>query len=245
MDASISLAQLCLSMAAGSLSTLSPCVLPLLPIAISGVAQAHRRAGPVVMGAGMVCTFVLVGIALAAVGPALGVDSVHLRTGAGVMLVLVAAVMIAPSAGGHSAGWLSALASGAQRLSTRLHPETLPGAFVLGGLLGVIWSPCSGPLLGSGIALTATREGLHNGGLILGMFGVGAALPLVGAAYVSRAVFVRARVWLSGHASAIRRAVAVPLALTGFMVLTGADHWIQAELLAHVPGWWLGITAQF
>ncbi len=245
MDYSISLAQLSLSLAAGSLSTLSPCVFPLLPMVMSSVAQAHHRAGPALMGAGMVFAFVVVGIGVASVGPALGVDATNVRTVAGVMLLVIAAGMLVPGGGTRSAGWLSSLASMAQRLSLRLHPETLPGAFVLGGLLGIVWSPCSGPLLGSGIALAATSGGLHNGGLILGMFGVGAALPLVGVAYASRSLFARARLWLSGHGAGIRKAVAMPLALMGLLVLTGADHWIETALLAHVPSWWLGMTAMF
>jgi cytochrome c biogenesis protein CcdA len=245
VDYSISLAQLGLSLAAGSLSTLSPCVFPLLPMVMTGVAQAHHRAGPAVMGVGMVSAFVVVGIGVASVGPALGVDATRVRTVAGAMLVVVAAGMLVPGGGVRSAGWLSSLASIAQRLTMRLHPETLPGAFVLGGLLGIVWSPCSGPLLGSGIALAATSGGLQNGGLILGMFGVGAALPLVGVAYASRGLFARARRWLNGHGAGIRRAVAMPMALMGVLVLTGADRWIEAALLTYVPSWWLGMTAMF
>ena len=118
-------------------------------------------------------------------------------------------------------------------------------SFVLGGLLGAVWSPCSGPLLGSGIALVASEGGLLNGALILGMFGVGAALPLVCAAYCSRALYARVRTWLSAHAPSMRRAVGVLMLLMGFAVLTGADHWIEAELVAGMPTWWLAVTTKY
>lgn len=234
-----------LSLAAGALSTLSPCVFPLLPVVVGGAAQTHHRLGPVVMGAGMVSAFVTVGVVLAALGPALGVDSAHVRAAAGAVMVAVAAAMLCPRFGGHTSQWLSAFAGAAQGLASRLHPEKLTGAFVLGGLLGAVWSPCSGPLLGSGIALVASEGGLLNGGLILGMFGVGAALPLICAAYCSRALYVRVRIWLSAYAPSMRRAVGVLLLLMGLAVLTDADHWIEAELVAGLPGWWLEMTARY
>lgn len=245
LDHSVSLMQLGLSLLGGALSTLSPCVFPLLPVVVAGVAHAHHRTGPIAMGVGMVFAFVVAGVALAAVGPALGIDSAHLRTAAGLMLLLVAGVMFVPEVGEHTPGWLSSLASMAQRLSNRIHPETLPGAFILGALLGIVWSPCSGPLLGSGIALVATEGGLLNGALILGVFGVGAALPLMTAAYVSRAVFARMRRWVIGHGTGMRRSFAVLIALMGVAVLTGADRWLEAELMTMLPDWWLEMTTRY
>ena len=237
--------QVGLSLAAGALSTLSPCVFPLLPIVAGGAAQAHRRAGPVVMGAGLVCAFVLVGVMLAAAGPVLGLEAAHVRSTAAVLMIAIAAAMLWPSRGVRAPGLLSNLAAAAQRLSLRVHPERLTGAFLLGGLLGVVWSPCSGPLLGSGIALVASDGGLLDGGLVLGMFGVGAAVPLVCAAYCSRALHARLRTWVSAHGPSMRSAFAVMMLTMGVAVLTGADHWIQAELVELAPGWWLEMTASY
>jgi len=241
----VSLLQLGLTLVAGALSTLSPCVFPLLPVVVGAVAHTHHRVGPIVMGAGMVSAFVLLGVALGAVGPALGIDAGHFRTAAGLLLLVIAGVMLIPEAQEHTPAWLSSLATMAQRASSRLHPETVPGAFVLGGLLGLVWSPCSGPLLGSGLALVATKGGLLNGGLILGVFGIGAALPLMAAAYASRALFARMRRWVIGHGEDLRRAFAVLIALMGMAVLTGADRWLEARLLELLPDAWLELTTRF
>lgn len=245
MIESVSLLQLGLTLVAGALSTLSPCVFPLLPMVVGAVAHTHHRIGPIVMGAGMVSAFVLLGVGLAAVGPALGIDAGHFRVVAGLLLLAIAALMLIPEAQDHTPAWLSHLATVGQRASTRLHPETVPGAFLLGGLLGLVWSPCSGPLLGSGMALVATRGGLLNGGLILGMFGIGAAIPLMAAAYASRALFARMRGWVIGHGEGLRRAFAVLIGLMGIAVLTGADRWIEARLLDLLPDAWLALTARF
>jgi len=242
---SVSLLQLGLSLVAGALSTLSPCVFPLLPVVVGAVAHTHHRVGPIAMGAGMVTAFVALGVALGALGPVLGIDSGHFRVVAGSLLLVVAGLMLFPEAGERTPAWLSELASLAQKASTHLHPETVPGAFVLGALLGLVWSPCSGPLLGSGIALVATRGGLLDGALILGMFGVGAALPLMVAAYASRALFARLRGWVLGHGTDLRRAFAVLIGLMGIAVLTGADRWLEAKLLDALPEAWLALTTRF
>ena len=247
MGASLSLLQLGLSLVAGALSTLSPCVFPLLPMVLAAAVHAHHRTGPLAMGAGMVVAFVLVGIGLGALGPALGIDSGHVRVAAGLLLVLIALLMVLPDLGiGDSASnWLSGLATLAQGLAARLHPETLSGAFLLGGVLGLIWAPCSGPLLGSGLALVATKGGLLPGGLILGAFGVGAAIPLMIAAYASRAFFLRVRGWVLGHSTELRHWFAPLIGLMGLAVLTGADRWVEARLLEVLPDAWVALTTRF
>jgi cytochrome c biogenesis protein CcdA len=220
-------------------------VFPLLPVVVGGAAQAHHRVGPIVMAAGMVSAFVSVGVALAALGPLLGIGSAHVRSAAGVLMVLAAVAMLRPRFGGHTSRFLSTLAGAAERIASRLQPESLTGAFVLGGLLGAVWSPCSGPLLGSGIALVASEGGLFAGALILGTFGVGAALPLVCAAYCSRALYARVRNWVSAHSASMRSALGALMLLMGLAVLSGADRWIEAGLVARMPTWWLELAARY
>jgi len=75
--AAIPLTHLGLSLFAGSLTTLSPCVFPILPLVIGGAVQANRLA-PLAMGTGGT-SFSLIGIVLGALGPALGIDSDSVR----------------------------------------------------------------------------------------------------------------------------------------------------------------------
>ena len=82
-----------LALAAGGLSTLSPCVFPLLPLVAGGSLQAHR-AGPVFMGLGMMSSFALIGLLLGSAGPALGIDNESIRSAGGALLLLLGAVML-------------------------------------------------------------------------------------------------------------------------------------------------------
>ncbi|ODS99440.1 MAG: cytochrome C biogenesis protein [Lautropia sp. SCN 69-89] len=241
----LSFLHLGLTLVAGALSTLSPCVFPLLPMIVGGVAHTHRPLGPLAMGAGMVAAFVFFGVMLGAVGPTLGIDIGYLRTAAGLLLLAVAVVLLVPEAQAHTPAWLSRLATMAQRVSARLHPETVHGAFLLGALLGMVWSPCSGPLLGSGMALVATKGGLLNGGLILGVFGIGAALPLMAVAHASRTLFARMRRWVLGHGADLRHGFAVLIGLMGVAVLTGFDRWMEAKMLDLMPDAWVRLTTRF
>ena len=190
MPIALSLPQLALSLGAGGLTTLSPCVFPLLPLVLGGSLQGNRFA-PLAMGLGMTASFAGVGMLLGALGPALGIDGDAVRTAGAALLLAFALVMLVPSLGQRFTRWMLPIASTANAASARLNSGSLAGALMLGGVLGLVWSPCSGPLLGAALTLVASEGGAARGGLALGLFGLGAALPLVAVAYASRRGFAR------------------------------------------------------
>lgn len=240
----ITLPQAGLSLAAGSLTTLSPCVFPLLPLVLGGALQANRAA-PIAMGAGMALSFAGLGMVVGALGPALGLDGDHLRVFGAWLLIAFGAVMLIPSWGERFSQWMAPLASGAQAASSRLSGGSLLSAFGLGAVLGLVWSPCSGPLLASALTLVASEGGVLRGGLILGLFGLGAAVPLVAVAYASRAGFNKARGWVLGHVGAIKAVFAVLLLGMGVLILTGGDKWLEAQVNQILPDSWLNLTVRF
>lgn len=241
MSALISLPQFGFSLAAGSLTTLSPCVFPMLPLVLGGALQGNRMA-PLAMGLGMTLSFASIGMVLGALGPALDIDSDSVRTGGAVMLIAFALVMLIPALGERFSGWMLPLASSANAASAGLNSGSLGGAFLLGGLLGLVWSPCSGPLLGSALTLVATDGGLARGGLVLGIFGLGAAIPLVAVAYASRSGFTRVRDWVLQRIEQVRRGFAILLGLMGVAILSGADKRLEAVVLQWLPDAWVNLT---
>jgi cytochrome c biogenesis protein CcdA len=241
---SLTLPQLGLSLAAGSLSTLSPCVFPLLPLVLGGALQANRLA-PVALGLGMVASFTGIGMLVGAAGPALGLDGDHVRLAGALLLVAFAAVMLVPAWSAGFSRWMAPLASGANAASSRLSGGSLGSALLLGAVLGLVWSPCSGPLLASALTLVASEGGVLRGGLILGLFGIGAALPLVAVAYASRAGFNRVRGWVLGRIDRIKTGFALLLGGMGLAILSGADRWLEAHTLSLLPEAWLNLTVLF
>ena len=241
MTIALSLPQLGLSLAAGSLTTLSPCVFPLLPLVLGGALQRNRFA-PVAMGVGMIASFAAIGMVLGALGPALGIDADTVRTAGAAMLIAFALVMLVPALGERFTQWMLPIASTAQAASARLDGGSVVGALLLGGVLGLVWSPCSGPLLGSALTLVASQGGVARGGLVLGIFGLGAAVPLVAVAYASRSGFVRARDWVLARIEGVRYVFALLLGALGIAILTGGDRWLEAHVLQWLPDAWVNLT---
>lgn len=241
MSLALTLPQLGLSVAAGGLTTLSPCVFPLLPLVLGGAVQG-RRFAPVAMGLGMMLSFAGIGVVLGALGPALGIDADTIRVAGAAMLIAFALVMLVPGLGDRFAQWMLPIASAANAASTRLDGGSLLSAAALGAVLGLVWSPCSGPLLGSALTMVASEGGALRGGVVLALFGLGAAIPLVAVAYASRSGFVRARNWIMARIEGVRRGFAVLLGGMGFAILTGADKWVEARGLGWLPDAWVNLT---
>lgn len=241
MTLALSVPQLGLSLAAGSLTTLSPCVFPLLPLVLGGALQGSRLA-PVAMGAGMMLSFAGIGMLLGAIGPALGVDSDTVRNAGALLLIGFALIMLVPVLSERFTRWMLPIASSANAASAQLDSGSLMGALLLGGVLGLVWTPCSGPLLGSALSLVASEGGVARGGIVLGIFGLGAAIPLVAVAYASRSGFNRVRDWVMGRIEQVRRAFAVLLGTMGIAILTGADKWVEARVLQWLPDSWVNFT---
>lgn len=240
----IPLTHLGLSLLAGSLTTLSPCVFPILPLVIGGAVQANRLA-PIAMGAGMAISFALIGILLGALGPALDIDSDSVRLFGAWLLISFGLVMLIPALNRRFTEWMLPIASGANAASARLDGSSLTGAFLLGGVLGLVWSPCSGPLLASALTLVASEGGALKGGIILGLFGIGAAIPLVAVAYASRRGFNVARGWVLQRIELIKKSFGVLIFITGIAILSGADKWLEAKIVNLLPDAWITATTLF
>ena len=180
-----------LSYGAGALSTLNPCVLPLLPIILFGVSQQNAW-GPLALAAGLSISFAAFGTFIALIGFGIGIDPAALRIGAAVLLVGLGIVLLVPAVQARLALASAPVATGAQSVIDRLRPAGLGGQFILGALLGVVWSPCSGPTLGAAVGLAAQSSTAPQAAVVMSMFGLGAATPILAIAYGSRGRFSHA-----------------------------------------------------
>lgn len=242
MDLAIS--HLGLSLLAGSLTTLSPCVFPILPMVLGGAAQDNRLA-PLAMGLGMALSFSGIGVLIGALGPVIGLDADHVRLFGAALLMGLGVMMWVPALNERFTQWMMPLASGANSVSSRLQGNTLGGALLLGAVLGLVWSPCSGPLLASALTLVASEGGALRGGIVLGLFGLGAALPLVAVAYASRRGFQSVRDKVLAHGDRVKKIFGGLIFLAGLAIATGADKWLEAQVVSNLPDAWLSLTTLF
>jgi cytochrome c biogenesis protein CcdA len=230
--------------AAGSLSTLSPCVLPLLPVVL-GTAASEHRLGPAALAGGLALSFAAVGMFVATIGLAIGLDASFFRAFGGALLVVIGAVLMLPvlqaqfaTAAGPIAAWTESRFGG-------FSGAGLGGQFGVGLLLGAVWAPCVGPTLGAASLAAAQGRDLGQAAATMLAFGVGAAVPLLALGMLSREAMVRWRGKLLAVGGGGKQALGAVLALVGVLILSGLDKQAETWALARAPGWLVALTTTF
>ena len=232
-------AALTLAFAAGLLTALSPCVLPLLPLVMGSAARS--RYGPAALAAGFVTAFTVIGVVLASVGTALGLSDTMVRNLSAALLVAAGAGMMSHRLQEAAGRWLSPLASASARLSSRAD-QGAGAPFLIGALLGGVWSPCVGPTLGAALGLAARGETLAHAAAVMAAFGMGAATLLLAAGYASHAL-IGQRLRLLQAGAAGRLVFGAVLLMVGVSVASGVDKVVESVVLAQLPQWWIDLLA--
>lgn len=233
-----------LAFLAGMLSTLSPCVLPLIPLVL-GAALSEHRLGPVGLAAGLAVSFTAVGLFVATVGYAIGLDAGVFRMAAALLMVSVGIVLLVPRfqaglalASGPVGNWAESTFGGGRKAG-------LSGQFLVGLLLGIVWSPCAGPTLGAASVLAAKGEDLGQVAATMMIFGVGAALPLLVLGLLSRETMLRIRGRLTAAGQGGKILLGVVLVGLGLAIASGLDKKLEAVAVELSPEWLTGLTTRF
>lgn len=239
--ADFGLASFGLAVVAGTLSTLSPCVLPLLPILLASAAAADRR-GPYALAAGLALSFTVLGVFLASLGAALGLDSALFRSTGAVLLLVFGLILLSPRLQESFAAAASGLSGAGQGLVAKVRVDGLGGQFLLGLLLGVVWSPCVGPTLGAAVTLASQGRSLTQVTVLMALFGLGAAAPLALLGLLSRRGLAALRHRLLSAGRVGKQWFGALLLGLGILVLSGLDKALEARLLELAPDWLLRLT---
>ncbi len=178
-----------LALLAGVVTIAAPCTLPVLPILLGSSLGRASTTRPVFIALGFVASFTVAALLLNAITRTLNVDPAHLRDAAIVLLIGFGVLMIWPAPFERATAALSGITGSAEQ-SDRAGNL---GGFVLGTTLGLVWTPCAGPVLGSILTLIATSPDNREAGLLLIVYAIGAALPLLAIAYGGQAVTARVR----------------------------------------------------
>ena len=229
---------------AGMLSTLSPCVVPLLPLVVGAAAAAHRM-GPLALAAGLAVSFTAVGLFVATIGFSLGIDDGVFRVASAAMLAVIGAVLLSSALQGRFAVASGGIANRGNRLLQRLSPDGLGGQVVVGLVLGAVWTPCVGPTLGAASLLAAQGQELGTVAATMLAFGLGTAVPLLLIASLSRKALLRWRGRMMGAGRWGKLALGSGTVLIAALILTGLDHKLEAALVAASPAWLTDVTTRF
>ncbi|MDZ4097705.1 MAG: cytochrome c biogenesis CcdA family protein [Methylophilaceae bacterium] len=230
-----------LGFAAGMLSILSPCVLPLIPILLGSALMTHRY-GHYALAAGLAISFTLVGVFIIGLGSAIGLDHDIFRNIAAVLLIMFGLVLFLPALQARFAVATARIGNSGQILMNRISGDSLSGQFSLGLLLGIVWSPCVGPTLGATITLASQGQDMAHTTLMMAMFGLGAGIPLILLGLLSRQAMMKFRNRLSTAGNAGKKVLGALLFAMGVLILSGYDKRFEAMLLQISPDWLLRIT---
>lgn len=236
--------QLGLGFVAGALTTLSPCVLPILPFVVGGAIQENRLA-PLAIASGLLTSFVTLGWILAAFGSLLGLDSSVIRIIGGLALALTGLVLLIPKLQEWVTSILTPLSAKAETHLQKTSRSGLAGHFTTGLFLGAIWSPCSGPTLGSAIALAAQEGGGLASGVIMLFFGLGAVSPLIAIAYGAQKFIQNSRTRIFKGVVISKKIFGVLMLLIGLLIFFGIDKRLEAVLVELMPDSLVNLTTKF
>ena len=227
---------LLLGYAAGLLTLINPCVLPVLPIVLATAIQADKR-GPVALAAGMSLAFVTLGIGVATLGYALGIREETVARAAAVMMIGFGLILLVPR---FSAGFATATAGVSTRADSRmdtLDRSGIKGQFLGGMLLGAVWSPCVGPTLGGAIGLASQGQSLWLAGGIMFAFAMGISTIILALGYGARSVIMKRQAVMRKIADKSRPVMGAVFILVGVAILTNFQQVIEGWIVQNMPAW--------
>lgn len=223
---------LLLAVAAGLVSFVSPCCLPLVPgylATVSGATpgSASRRLDPQVLARSSLFVltfsliFVLLGLGATALGSFLFRNQPLFSKIAGAMIIAM--------------GLLFTASVFIARLNREWRPDGLiqragrGGPILAGAAFAIAWTPCVGPTLGAILGLASTQQGTAQGALLLGAYSAGLALPFMFSA-VAFNTATRAFGFFKRHYAAIQVGAGIVLIAMGVLVITGQLFRLNIEV---------------
>jgi cytochrome c-type biogenesis protein len=232
---------------AGLLSTLSPCVLPLLPILVLSSLSQHRY-GVWALAAGLSLSYAFIGTSLAAFGAVLGLDQTVLHHAGAIMLGLFGLILLIAPLQTRFAALTSGVGQLGNQWLNKLNALPLAGwqgQALLGMVLALVWSPCVGPTLGAAIGLAAQGAHLSQIALLMALFGLGAATPLLLLGTLSRTAMQHWRNRMQRTGQIGKWLMGAALILIAMLMLSGLDKQLETWLVEHSPEWVSDLSTRF
>lgn len=230
------------SFLAGIVTVLSPCILPVLPVVLSG-SVGGGKARPLGIITGFVLSFSVFTLTLSALVEALHIPPDVLRYVAAATILVFGLFMVVPALKERFSALATAIVS---RRSSMKTPQAVRRGFwsglTLGVGLGIVWTPCVGPIMASVISLALSRS-VDSGSVFITLsYAAGTAVPLFLIMQGGRKLLDRFSV-LSHNSDKIQKGFGVLMVVSSLALFTGADRAFQAALLKAFPSYGSGLTA--
>lgn len=221
----------------GTVSFLSPCVLPIVPAYLSiitglDITQAAVGGRRQLIGvardtslfiAGFSSVFILLGLSATSIGRSVFDNQLVLTRVSGLLVLAMALFLLGSLV--LRAPWLYQ--------ERRFHPDLgrfgVFAAPVAGAAFGFGWTPCIGPVLSSVLAIAATQGEASQGALLLAAYSAGLGVPFL-AAGLAFSRLTGAFAWVKRHFAAVTAASALSLAFFGVLLTFNRLVWVTTQL---------------
>jgi cytochrome c-type biogenesis protein len=228
-----SLAQPGLAFAAGLLTVAAPCALPLLPVVLGATAAGGPGARPVYIALGFALSFTVLALVFGSIQHLLGLEQQTVRDAAALLLVAFGLSMVWPQAFQRLSGLAGGLLSRVSSLGDGTRPGWL-GGLMVGASLGAVWTPCAGPVLATILTLVASQSNWSASAGLLGLYALGAALPMLGIAYGGQWALGKLRA-LSRHTHRLQQVMGLMVVAIGLLTLLQYDTSVTLWLSGFYP----------
>lgn len=228
---------------AGLITVTSPCIIPILPIVL-GSALKRNKLYPLFMVLGLAFTFSLLGVVFGSLGSFIGIGKRMLETVAIILLFTMGLVIIIKPLNAIFSQWTGKLlAVGVPASGPSESPNLRQGfggqafqAFAVGSTLGIVWVPCTGPVLASILALAAASKSVTTSFFFLLTYAIGAGIPMLLIAYGGQKALA-GRTFIQHYAEAIKLAFGWILIATALLLYFGIFKRFEAFLVPYLPGY--------
>lgn len=224
---------------AGIITVLSPCILPVLPIILSSSLTGGRRR-PFGIVTGFIGSFTFFTLALASIVRATGISADSLRLLAVGMIGFFGISLLVPK----TQVLLELLFTKLSAFLPRFANTTtgFAGGLIVGASLGLIWTPCVGPILASVITLALTGSTNLQAVLITLAYAIGTALPMLAITLGGRSILERFPS-VQRNTGRIQKIFGMVMVLMAFAIFFNIDRRIQTAILTAFPDYGAGLTA--
>ncbi len=218
----------------GLVTIFAPCIWPLLPIILSASSSGgHKK--PLGITLGIVISFAVITLTISYIVKIIPFDPEVLRYIAVIIIGVLGLSLVIPALSQKLEGAVSRL-SGKLGLISDPKKTGFWSGFVTGFALGVVWTPCAGPILATIATLAATQAVSFNVILVTIVYVIGVGIPLFLFATAGSALFTRSR-FLSKYTGRIQQVFGVIMILTAVAIATGYDKTLQVKLLNAFPSY--------
>ncbi len=222
---------------AGIVTVLSPCILPLLPIILSS-SDASGKQKPVGVVIGFVASFTFFTLFLSAIVRLSGIPSESLRIFSILVLSAFGASLLVPQIQTKMEIVFGRLAN---LMPSGTDRSGFWGGLVIGFSLGLLWTPCVGPILASVISLAITGAVTVQAFLLTLAYAAGTVIPMF-AIMLAGSKALQKVPWLVRNTSRIQKVFGMLMILTALGIYFNVDRRFQTYILETFPNYGIGLT---